>query len=81
MMLKLSFLNRFLLLMSLLVVGILKGYSQNDFDKPIMSSVIASPSYVDVSSGGVTVTFSVQVSDTSTITSSVSGRGGVSFPL
>jgi surface protein len=51
-----------------------KVYGQ-DFDKPVMTSATASPSYIDVSSGGATVTFSVQVSDTSGVTVS-DGRGG-----
>ena len=36
-----------------------------DFDRPVASSLTLSPTYVDVSSGGVTVTLSVRVSDTS----------------
>ena len=51
MILKLSFLKRFLLLVSLLAIGGLKGYSQNDFDKPVLSSFTASPTNVDISSG------------------------------
>ena len=41
-----------------------KVYGQ-DFDRPVASALTLSPTYVDISSGGVTVTLSVRVSDTS----------------
>ena len=41
------------------------NYPGSDFDRPVASSLTLSPTYVDVSSGGVTVTLSVRVSDTS----------------
>tara|TARA_B110000967_G_scaffold191125_1_gene216486 strand:+ start:361 stop:765 length:405 start_codon:yes stop_codon:yes gene_type:complete len=64
-MFKLSFLNRFLLSVSLLGIGIVKGYSQNDFDKPVLSSFSVSPSNVDISSEVVTLTITVNASDAS----------------
>ncbi|MDG1264153.1 MAG: hypothetical protein P8N57_06120, partial [Flavobacteriaceae bacterium] len=64
-MLKLLFLNRFLLFLSLLGIGIVKGYSQNDFDKPILSNYTVSPSSVDISSGTQTLTFNITASDAS----------------
>ena len=64
-MLKLSFLKRFLLLVSLLAIGCLKGYSQNDFDKPVLSNYTVSPSTVDISSGTQTLTLNITASDAS----------------
>ena len=78
-MLKLSFLNRFLLLMSLLVVGILKGYSQNDFDKPILSEYTVSPSSVDISSGTQTLTLNIRASDASGVVTPTSYGAYISF--
>ena len=63
--LKLSFLNHFLLFVSLIVAGLSKGYSQNDFDKPILSNYTVSPSSVDISSGTQTLTFNITASDAS----------------
>ena len=43
------------------------SYAQ-DFDSPELSSLTVSPSTIDISSGGVTVTLSIQASDASGIT-------------
>ncbi len=43
----------------------LKGYSQNDFDKPILSNYTVSPSSVDISSGTQTLTLNITASDAS----------------
>ena len=64
-MLKLSFKKRFLLLVSLLAIGCLEGYSQNDFDKPVLSNYTVSPSSVDISSGTQTLTLNITASDAS----------------
>ena len=64
-MLKLSFLNRFLLFVSCTCNRVLKGYSQNDFDKPILSNYTVSPSSVDISSGTQTLTLNITASDAS----------------
>ena len=49
------------------------SYAQNDFDKPVLSEFSLSPSQVDISSGGVTVTASIRVSDTSGVVSPTGG--------
>ena len=64
-MLKLSFKKRFLLLVSLLAIGCLEGYSQNDFDRPVLSNYTVSPSTVDISSGTQTLTLNITASDAS----------------
>jgi len=65
MMLKLSFLNRFLLFVFLIIAGLSKGYSQNDFDEPILSNYTVTPSSVDISSGTQTLTLNITASDAS----------------
>ena len=45
----------------------MKAYAQYDFDKPIVGSITVSPTSIDLSSGNVTITLSLQASDTSGI--------------
>ena len=47
---------------------------ESDFDRPVASALTLSPTYVDISSGGVTVTLSVRVSDTSGVDKNNSNR-------
>ena len=55
-----------LVVLSAISVLNFKVYGQ-DFDRPVASELTISPSCVDIGSGGVTVTLSVQVSDVSAI--------------
>ena len=48
-------------------------FAQNDFDKPVLSEFSLSNNQVDISSGGVTVTAYIRVSDTSGITTPTGG--------
>ena len=70
----------FILLLTLALISVLnfKVYGQ-DYDRPVLSSTIVSPSYVDLSSGGVTVTISIQASDASELTVT-GGQGGYLNP-
>ena len=52
------------------------SYGQNDFDRPVLSSFNVSPTSVDISSGLVTITATINASDTSGI---VSPNEGVYF--
>ena len=64
--------NAFLFCLLLIFMGSI-SYAQNDFDKPVLTEFSISPSQVDISSGGVTVTASIRVSDTSGITTPTGG--------
>jgi len=67
-----------LVVLSTISVFNFKMYGQ-DFDLPVASSLILSPTYVDVSTGDVTVTLSVRVSDTSGV-SVTNTRGAYIHP-
>ncbi|MGB1450040.1 MAG: DUF7035 domain-containing protein, partial [Flavobacteriaceae bacterium] len=53
---------------SLIVILLCAFANAQDFDRPIASALTVSPSYVDISSQGATITLSVQISDASTVT-------------
>ena len=60
--------NTFLFSILLILVGSI-SYAQNDFDRPVLSSFNVSPTSVDISSGTVTLTATINASDTSGIQS------------
>ena len=67
-----TFKNTFLsLLLLIFMVGI--SYAQNDFDRPVLASFNVSPTSVDISSGIVTLTATINASDTSGVGSPNSG--------
>ncbi|MEL0226081.1 MAG: hypothetical protein VW912_05365, partial [Flavobacteriaceae bacterium] len=67
--------NTFLFSLLLILVGSI-SYAQNDFDRPVLSSFNVSPTSVDISSGIVTLTATINASDTSGVGSP---NGGVYF--
>ena len=54
----------------------MKAYAQYDFDKPTVGSITVSPTSIDLSSGNVTITVSLQASDSSGIAEPRSGYSG-----
>ncbi|MEJ6556707.1 MAG: BspA family leucine-rich repeat surface protein, partial [Flavobacteriaceae bacterium] len=54
----------------------IKSYAQNDFDKPVLSSITISPTNIDLSSGNVTITVTLQASDTSGIATPSTSHSG-----
>ena len=63
----------FLFSLLLILVGSI-SYAQNDFDRPVLSSFNVSPTSVDISSGIVTLTATIDASDVSgVVTPSVGG--------
>ena len=56
--------NTFLFFLLLIFMGSI-SYAQNDFDRPVLSSFNVSPTSVDISSGIVTLTATINASDTS----------------
>jgi len=62
-----TFKNTFLFSLLLILVGSI-SYAQNDFDAPVVSELSISPSNtIDISSGPVTITFTITASDASGI--------------
>jgi hypothetical protein len=70
-----TFKYTFLFSLLLIFMGSI-SYAQNDFDRPVLSSFNVSPTSVDISSGLVTLTATINASDTSGI---VSPNEGVYF--
>ncbi|MDB9823786.1 BspA family leucine-rich repeat surface protein [Flavobacteriaceae bacterium] len=54
----------------------IKSYAQYDFDKPALSSITISPTNIDLSSGNVTITVTLQASDTSGIATPSTSHSG-----
>ena len=68
-----------LVVLSAISVLNFKLYGQ-DFDRPVATELTVSPSYVDISSGGATVTLSTRVSDTSGVSISSNLSAGIISP-
>ncbi|MDB9886108.1 BspA family leucine-rich repeat surface protein [Flavobacteriaceae bacterium] len=54
----------------------IKSYAQYDFDKPALSSITISPTNIDLSSGNVTITVTLQATDTSGIATPSTSHSG-----
>ena len=62
-----KFFDIYIFCFALICLQNMKAYAQYDFDKPTLSSISVSPTSIDLSSGNVTITVSLQASDTSGI--------------
>ena len=67
-----TFKNTFLFFLLLIFMGSI-SYAQNDFDRPVLSSFNVSPTSLDISSGIVTLTATINASDTSGVGSPTGG--------
>ena len=71
-----KFFDIYIFCFSLICLQNMKAYAQYDFDKPTLSSISVSPTSIDLSSGNVTITLSLQASDSSGIAEPRSGYSG-----
>ena len=62
-----KFFDIYIFCFALICLQNMKAYAKYDFDKPTLSSISVSPTSIDLSSGNVTITLSLQASDTSGI--------------
>ena len=71
-----KFFDIYIFCFALICLQNMKAYAQYDFDKPTLSSISVSPTSIDLSSGNVTITLSLQASDSSGIAEPRSGYSG-----